>query len=73
MPTISLDHWLLSGLPTNSPSYLPPDTVRLENRQVVRAGDLPRDPRQDERLYRALQAAGKLVNTRSVSEPGVSP
>ena len=73
MPTISLDHWLLSSLPTNSPNYLPPDTVRLENRQVVRAGDLPRDPRQDERLYRALQAAGKLVDTRSVSEPGVSP
>ncbi len=60
MPTISLDYRLLSGLPTNSPNYLPPDTVRLENRQRRREGELPGDPLQDERLYLALQRSGKL-------------
>ncbi|MBP8303903.1 MAG: hypothetical protein KBE04_07240 [Phycisphaerae bacterium] len=68
VPTLSLDRWG-QGLPADDPDYLPPDAVRLENRQVLREGDLPRDPRQDERLYRALQAAGKLVDVGSADEP----
>ena len=66
MPTISLDRWARS-LPADDPDYLPPNAVRLENRQALRDGELSRDPRQDERLYRALQEAGKLVSPTKVN------
>ncbi|TWU37855.1 Methicillin resistance mecR1 protein [Novipirellula aureliae] len=68
MPMISLDRWQWN-LPITNPDYLPQDAIRLENAQRLGGGNLPRDPRRDERLYRVLQQAGKLVDIRSGGEP----
>jgi hypothetical protein len=55
MPTISLD-----GLDVSSPT----DTIRIEKSQVLKPGGLPHDPRQNKRLYKALQKTGKLLDLR---------
>jgi hypothetical protein len=72
MPTISLDRWH-SKLPDTDPDHLPPNSIRIENSRVLRGGDLPNDPRRDERFYRALEQAGKLLDIRSAEEPWGDP
>ncbi len=72
MPTISLDRFG-EALPENDPHHLPAGAIRIENTRVLQAGELPTDPRQNGRLYRALQAAGKLLDLRSGEPPWGDP
>ena len=64
MPTISLDRFH-NVLPKDDPEYLPTNALRIENSQVLREAELPSDPRQNERLRKALQKTGKLLDLRS--------
>ena len=72
MPTISLDRFD-EALPESNPNHLLANAIRIENSRVLKPGELPADPRQDKRVYRALGKTGKLLDLRSHEPPWGKP